>query len=213
MNGCPPTGTTHFKQVLPTSFAHSYNPPTQPIPLPTFCPCCLAAISPLDLTTNLPSSYTMAIEQQSTTTTPIQSQSPAMMPSSLPIQQQQEQREQKQQQQQSAMRALYGLTPEQETILRENTTPPSVMQALELARESEAGATEPTVAKIVIEAYHKIWNKLATRPDLYLMTEHEFAIFNHFQSRWPDKEIAMRAVARYWDNTWAFATPAGRDRS
>ncbi|KAK4645284.1 hypothetical protein QC761_200245 [Podospora bellae-mahoneyi] len=172
------------------------------IPLPTLCPCCLAAISPPDLTTNLPSLHTMTTDQQSTTTNSIPSQSPAMVPSSLTTPQEQ-----------SALAALHGLTPEQELILREKVTPSSVMFALELARESEEGAIEPTVAKLLTDAFNKIWNKVVTRPNLYLMSEQEFAVFNYFQSFWPDKEIARKAVARFWDNPWAFATPAGQRRS
>ncbi|KAK0745398.1 hypothetical protein B0T21DRAFT_272107, partial [Apiosordaria backusii] len=76
----------------------------------------------------------------------------------------------------------------------------SVMHALEIARESEEGATEPTVVKIIGEAYNKIWNKVATRPDIYLMSSKEFSVFNYFQDSWPDKQIARKAVARYWDN-------------
>ncbi|KAK4678989.1 hypothetical protein QC764_200245 [Podospora pseudoanserina] len=172
------------------------------IPLPTLCPCCLAAISPPDLITNLPSLHTMTTDQQSTTTNSIPSQSPAMVPSSLT-----------RPQEQSALVALHGLTPEQELILREKVTPSSVMFALELARESEEGAIEPTVAKLLTDAFNRIWNKVMTRPDLYLMSEQEFAVFNYFQPFWPDKEIARKAVARFWDNSWAFATSAGQRRS
>ncbi|KAK4201609.1 hypothetical protein QBC40DRAFT_252910 [Triangularia verruculosa] len=125
--------------------------------------------------------------------TPIQSQSSATRSFTLPTPQQ------------VAMAAQYGLTPEQEAILREPVTPPSVMQALDLARESEEGATEPTIVKIITDAYNKVWNKIVTRPDLYLMTESEFTLFNYFQQCWPDKEIARRAVARFWDNGWAWA--------
>ncbi|KAK4179321.1 hypothetical protein QBC36DRAFT_385239 [Triangularia setosa] len=211
--------TSHCKQDSPTCFAHSYKPvqtllqppdstamlSMQPyqISLPTFCPCCSAAISPMDLTTNPPSSYIMTIyQQQPTMTTPIQSQSPAMVSSLPPTRQQQ-----------SAMAALCRLTPEQEMILREHVTPVSVMQALDIAQESEKGAMEPTIVKIITDAYNKIWNKIATRPDLYLMTQQEFTVFNYFQSCWPDKEIAKKAVARYWANPWAFETAANRGRS
>jgi hypothetical protein len=76
----------------------------------------------------------------------------------------------------------------------------SVPQALELARESEQGAENPAVIRVLENAIETIWRKLQAEPTSYVMTREEFAVFNYFQRRFEGHEIAVEARRRYWDS-------------
>lgn len=77
----------------------------------------------------------------------------------------------------------------------------TVAQALEIARESPDGACDPTVSSILDTAIAQIWAKLQQRPDSYVMSRDEFAVFNYFQHRFEGNKVAVAARRRYWDNT------------
>ncbi|KAF5025202.1 hypothetical protein F66182_2668 [Fusarium sp. NRRL 66182] len=79
----------------------------------------------------------------------------------------------------------------------------SVAQALEIARESPDGSSDPTISKILEAALARIWSKVQTHPDSYIMTRDEFAVFNFFQHRFTGDKTAVSARKRYWDNTHA----------
>ncbi|OHE90851.1 hypothetical protein CORC01_13854 [Colletotrichum orchidophilum] len=79
----------------------------------------------------------------------------------------------------------------------------SVAQALEIARESEDGASDPTVSSILESAISQIWAKVAAQPESYVLNRDEFAVFNYFQHRFMGNKIAMAARKRYWDNARA----------
>ncbi|CAM1500894.1 Fc.00g100560.m01.CDS01 [Cosmosporella sp. VM-42] len=76
----------------------------------------------------------------------------------------------------------------------------SVAQALEIARESPDGASDPTISKILESALSQIWGKVQAQPDAYIMTRDEFAVFNFFQHRFTGDKTAVSARKRYWDN-------------
>ncbi|KAL3960837.1 hypothetical protein ACCO45_005954 [Purpureocillium lilacinum] len=76
----------------------------------------------------------------------------------------------------------------------------AVAQALEIARESPDGASDPTVSKILEHALSHIWGKVKAQPDGYIMTRDEFAVFNFFQHRFVGDKDAVAARKRYWDN-------------
>ncbi|KAF4972365.1 hypothetical protein FZEAL_9614 [Fusarium zealandicum] len=79
----------------------------------------------------------------------------------------------------------------------------SVAQALEIARESPDGSSDPTISKILEAALSQIWSKVQAQPDSYVMTRDEFAVFNFFQHRFTGDKTAVNARKRYWDNTRA----------
>ncbi|KHN96960.1 uncharacterized protein MAM_05069 [Metarhizium album ARSEF 1941] len=76
----------------------------------------------------------------------------------------------------------------------------AVAQALEIARESPDGASDPTVSKILENALAQIWGKVRDQPNTYIMTRDEFAVFNFFQHRFVGDNDAVGARRRYWDN-------------
>ncbi|KAM3551603.1 hypothetical protein MY1884_007633 [Beauveria asiatica] len=78
-----------------------------------------------------------------------------------------------------------------------------VSQALEIARESPAGASDATVSRILDQAIASIWNKIQAQPDDYVMTRDEFSVFNYFQHRFNGDKTAVAARARYWNSTKA----------
>jgi hypothetical protein len=78
--------------------------------------------------------------------------------------------------------------------------PLSVTQALEIARDSEEGAQDPTVVTVLEAAMAAIWSKIETQRDSYILTRDEFAVLNYFQRRFEGNEIATAAKKRYWDN-------------
>ncbi|KAG5744631.1 hypothetical protein H9Q69_013543 [Fusarium xylarioides] len=82
----------------------------------------------------------------------------------------------------------------------------SVAQALEIARESPDGSSDPTISKILEAALTRIWAKVEMHPNSYVMTRDEFAVFNFFQDRFVNGVNSKKAVdarKRYWDNTHA----------
>lgn len=79
----------------------------------------------------------------------------------------------------------------------------AVVQALEIARESPDGASDPTISRILEGALSQIWQKVQAAPASYVMSRDEFAVFNFFQYRFTGDKIAMSARKRYWDNTRA----------
>jgi hypothetical protein len=79
----------------------------------------------------------------------------------------------------------------------------SVAQALEIARESPDGSSDPTISKILEGALARIWSKVTEHPDSYVMTRDEFAVFNFFQHRFIGNKMALNARKRFWDNTHA----------
>ncbi|KID98825.1 hypothetical protein MAJ_05206, partial [Metarhizium majus ARSEF 297] len=84
-----------------------------------------------------------------------------------------------------------------------NSQDAAVAQALEIARESPDGASDPTVSKILEGALSQIWGKVQAEPNSYVMTRDEFAVFNFFQHRFIGDNDAVEARKRYWDNCHA----------
>jgi hypothetical protein len=80
----------------------------------------------------------------------------------------------------------------------------SVIQALEIARDSEEGAQDPTVVSVLESAMTAIWSKIEAQPDSYVMTRSEFAVLNYFQRRFDGNGLASAAKKRYWDNLAVF---------
>lgn len=81
-----------------------------------------------------------------------------------------------------------------------NSQDAAVAQALEIARESPDGASDPTVSKILENALSQIWGKVQSQPSSFVMTRDEFAVFNFFQHRFIGDKDAIAARKRYWDN-------------
>lgn len=79
----------------------------------------------------------------------------------------------------------------------------SASQALEIARESQDGALDPTISNILESALSQIWARTTAQPALYVMSREEFAIFNYFQHRFVGSTVAQDARTRYWDNASA----------
>lgn len=76
----------------------------------------------------------------------------------------------------------------------------SVSKALELVRNSETGEVHPSVDQTLERAIHTLWLRIQARPDSYVMTKDEFAVFNYFRARYTGNETARKAVGRFWNN-------------
>ncbi|MCJ1243523.1 hypothetical protein MMC30_000720 [Trapelia coarctata] len=76
----------------------------------------------------------------------------------------------------------------------------SVPKALELVRNSETGEVHPSVDATLERAISTLWTKIKARPDTYVMTKDEFAVFNYFRARYAGDETARKAVGRFWNN-------------
>jgi hypothetical protein len=77
---------------------------------------------------------------------------------------------------------------------------PSVMQALEVARDSPEGAQDPSIKRILETALAGIWARIQAQPSSYVMTRDEFAVFNFYQDRFQGQRLAIAARKRYWDS-------------
>ncbi|KAI9811597.1 MAG: hypothetical protein M1827_005346 [Pycnora praestabilis] len=77
----------------------------------------------------------------------------------------------------------------------------TVTRALEIARNSEEGAVDPTVSALLERTITEIWQRIHAQPDTYVLSKEEFAVFNYFRGlgRFPDSAVAQNAVRRFWD--------------
>ena len=94
-------------------------------------------------------------------------------------------------------------SPSNTTAGKTSSNDTTVAQALEIARESADGASDPTISNILETALAQIWGKVEAHPDSYVMTRDEFAVFNFFQQRFVGNKVAVAARKRFWDNTSA----------
>lgn len=78
-----------------------------------------------------------------------------------------------------------------------------VARALDTARNTPDGAEDPVVNAILEAAIDRIWKKVEARPDSYIMSRGEFAVFNYYHVRFTGNSVAIAARKRYWDNTHA----------
>ena len=79
-------------------------------------------------------------------------------------------------------------------------TPISATKALELVRNSETGEVHPGVNAVLEKYIRQLWARIQDNSDSYVMSKEEFAVFNYFQDRYKNNDIARRAVARFWNN-------------
>ncbi|KAJ2900985.1 uncharacterized protein MKZ38_002169 [Zalerion maritima] len=81
----------------------------------------------------------------------------------------------------------------------------SIAQALEIARESEDGASDRVISSILENGLAAVYSKVVANPQTYVLTKVEFSLWNYFQHRFihnPQLEPMYRsAKARYWSNT------------
>lgn len=74
----------------------------------------------------------------------------------------------------------------------------TIQQAVDIARNAEHGL-ESGVAVYLEEAMVRIWDKISCKPDTYVLSAAEFAVFNFYRHRYHG-HVAERAVERYWRN-------------
>ncbi|KAI1400044.1 hypothetical protein F4819DRAFT_487938 [Hypoxylon fuscum] len=84
-----------------------------------------------------------------------------------------------------------------------------VAMKLEIARETTDAHDNGNVMALLHAAFLEIWLKIRQQPYHYVMTRHEFAVFNFFQYIFRrgdhiSKMLAREATRRYWDsdNEW-----------
>ena len=83
---------------------------------------------------------------------------------------------------------------------RSSTDWPTVLRALEIARNTGDGTLPPEIATILEHAIVGIWRRIQNQPDAYILTPSEYTVFNYFQARFQGNPTAQRARARYWNN-------------
>ncbi|THW25689.1 hypothetical protein D6D23_04108 [Aureobasidium pullulans] len=74
-----------------------------------------------------------------------------------------------------------------------------IQRALDIARNTE-GDLDHSVAKYLEEQLAGVWNRLESRPDSYVLSKDEFAIFNFFIGRYQESTVAEKAIARFWSS-------------
>lgn len=77
----------------------------------------------------------------------------------------------------------------------------TVRQALRIAQNSPTGQIDPQILRILEAALSQTWRNIQAQPNAYVMSDLEFAVFNHYRAR-PEfqNETAQKAVSRYWNN-------------
>lgn len=77
----------------------------------------------------------------------------------------------------------------------------TVRQALQIAQNSSSGQIDQQFVQILENYLRQTWARIRASPETYVMSELEFAVFNHFRARAEfQNETARKAVSRYWDN-------------
>ncbi|KAI5256777.1 hypothetical protein E4T42_01523 [Aureobasidium subglaciale] len=74
-----------------------------------------------------------------------------------------------------------------------------IQRALDIARNTE-GDLDHSVAKYLEEQLAEVWHRLESRPNSYVLSKDEFAIFNYFVGRYHDSTVAEKAIARFWSS-------------
>jgi hypothetical protein len=75
----------------------------------------------------------------------------------------------------------------------------SLAQAVQVAQNSEEGIHESLA--IFLEAnLGQVWRQLQAKPNSYIFSPVEFALFNYHRSWFGDQDIVRDATKRYWDN-------------
>jgi hypothetical protein len=74
-----------------------------------------------------------------------------------------------------------------------------IQRALDIARNTE-GDLDHSVEKYLEDQLADVWIRLESRPNTYVLSKDEFAIFNYFVGRYQDSEVAEKAIARFWSS-------------
>lgn len=78
---------------------------------------------------------------------------------------------------------------------------PAVTEAaLQVARETPAGLSDPVVQTILEVDLVIIWTRILAQPATYVMSRTEFGVFNFFQHLFVGLPEARAARKRYWDS-------------
>ena len=76
-----------------------------------------------------------------------------------------------------------------------------VREALQIAQNSTTGLIDYGSAQSLENYLRETWGRVLAHPNTYIMTELEFAVFNHFRARAEyQNETARKAVQRFWDS-------------
>jgi len=74
-----------------------------------------------------------------------------------------------------------------------------IQRALDIARNTD-GDLDHSVEKYLEDQLAVVWTRLESRPNSYVLSKDEFAIFNYFVGRYQDSEVAEKAIARFWSS-------------
>ncbi|KAI1468015.1 uncharacterized protein F4812DRAFT_459299 [Daldinia caldariorum] len=88
---------------------------------------------------------------------------------------------------------------------------PKAKLYLDVARDTPEAFDNPLITAILKITLEMIWQRLLERQH-YVMSSPEFAIFNFFRGSFGDEksaQVAVKATAIYWENTWGDDTDYG----
>jgi phosphate uptake regulator len=72
-------------------------------------------------------------------------------------------------------------------------------EALDAVRDSDS--PDSRHVRIVEDELKRVWRRISDKPNSYVMSDLEFAIFNHHRNRDEYRNsTAQKAVERYWAN-------------
>lgn len=81
----------------------------------------------------------------------------------------------------------------------EFTGPLDAQRALDIARNTEDDL-DPVISDFLESELAQLWARIQAKPEDYILTKDEFAVFNFFIARFSGSEVAEKAIARYWNN-------------
>lgn len=88
----------------------------------------------------------------------------------------------------------------------------TITEALDIAKANQDGGIPSNVTTTLEKANTDLWKRIQEQPATYVMTIDEFAVFNYFQNRYENNDIAGKAISRFWIH-FKGQTPASQSSS
>ena len=81
-----------------------------------------------------------------------------------------------------------------------STSQLTLAKALEIAKGNHNGQVPAAVTTMLENSIRGIWGRIQEKPDTYVMTKDEFAVFSYYRGRYENDPLTQPAVTRFWNH-------------
>ena len=74
-----------------------------------------------------------------------------------------------------------------------------IQTALDIARNADTDVS-PQITNYLESQVRSVWKRLQKKPDTYILSKDEFALFNFYIYRYRGSEVTEKAVERFWNH-------------